>query len=127
MNDQKRLAYLAAKELPRPAVSASERVITLHEPDRTSGLPLMGALWQRKSTRQFEEQPLPTGQLSELLWAAAGVNRSHGGGRTAPSPHGETVVDVYAAPPFGLYRRRRTGSSPTQLGSSTASWPAASA
>jgi len=105
MSDLKRIPYQPVKGLlPRPAVGASERVIILPDPDRTSGMPLMGALWQRKSTREFEERPLPLQQLSELLWAAAGVNRAQGTGRTAPSPHGEPVVDVYVALPFGLYR-----------------------
>lgn len=105
MNDLKRLPYEPVKGLlPRPAVGVSERIITLPEPDRTSGMPLMGTLWLRKSTREFDQQPLPLKQLSELLWAAAGVNRSLGGGRTAPSPYGETVIDVYVALPAGLYR-----------------------
>ncbi|WP_026035389.1 nitroreductase family protein [Cupriavidus sp. BIS7] len=104
MNDLKRLPYQPLKALPRPAVGTSEQLIALPEPDRTSGLPLMGALWQRKSTRTFEEQALPPTLLSELLWAADGVNRPQGGGRTAPTPHGENVIDVYAALPSGLYR-----------------------
>ncbi|BDB29340.1 hypothetical protein Tamer19_31700 [Cupriavidus sp. TA19] len=105
MDELKRIPYHPIKDLlPRPASGTSERVIALPQPDRTNGLPLMGALWQRMSTREFDEQPLPLQQLSELLWAAAGVNRSQGGGRTAPSPHGEAVIDVYAALPAGLYR-----------------------
>jgi hypothetical protein len=104
MNELKRLPFQPVKALPRPAVGPSERIIALPEPDRTSGLPLMGALWQRKSTRKFDDQTLPPTRLSELLWAAAGVNRAQGAGRTAPSPHGENVIDVYAALPSGLYR-----------------------
>jgi len=105
MDELKRIPYQPIKDLlPRPATGTSERVIALPQPDRTNGLPLMGALWQRMSTREFDEQPLPLQQLSELLWAAAGVNRSQGGGRTAPSPHGEAGIDVYAALPAGLYR-----------------------
>ncbi|WP_143010716.1 nitroreductase family protein [Cupriavidus necator] len=74
MDELKRIPYQPIKDLlPRPASGTSERVIALPQPDRTNGLPLMGALWQRMSTREFDEQPLPLQQLSELLWAAAYV------------------------------------------------------
>jgi hypothetical protein len=87
MDELKRIPYQPIKRPaapPRPATGTSEQVIALLQPDRTNCLPLMGVLWQRMSTREFDEQPLPLQQLSEPLWAAAGVNRSHGGGRTAP-------------------------------------------
>lgn len=69
-----------------------------------SGLPLMQALALRQSGRDFAAAPLPLQTLSELLWAAAGINRPEHGGRTAPSAMNAQEVDVYVALPEGLYR-----------------------
>ena len=79
---------------------------TTHLPPANTrgGLPLMQALAQRQSLREFDPAPLPEQTLSDLLWAAAGINRSALGGRTAPSAMNAQEVDVYAALPTGLYR-----------------------
>jgi hypothetical protein len=66
--------------------------------------PLMQALQQRQSQRTFDPAPLDHQVLSDLLWAAAGVNRPGVGGRTAPSAMNAQEIDVYAALPGGLYR-----------------------
>ncbi len=44
------------------------------------GMPLMQALMQRQSLREFDPAPLSAQTLSNLLWAAAGVNRPQLGG-----------------------------------------------
>lgn len=75
----------------------------LPPPDRTGGLPLMAALGARRSQRDFSTAPLPDQELSNLLWAAFGINRAQGHGRTAPSAHDAQEVDVYLALPGGLY------------------------
>jgi SagB-type dehydrogenase family enzyme len=46
---------------------------------------------------------LPRGLLSNLLWAAYGINRPETGGRTAPSALNAQEIDVYVALPRGLY------------------------
>ncbi|HEX7689860.1 MAG TPA: nitroreductase family protein [Burkholderiaceae bacterium] len=71
-----------------------------HLPD----LPLQQALQARRSTRDFLPFELTPGQLSSLLWAAAGVNRRASGGRTMPSAHGWQEVDVYAVTAQGAWR-----------------------
>ena len=76
----------------------------LPAPHLGGGTVLMTALAQRKSVRAFASTPLSMQQLSELLWAADGVNRPEIHGRTAPSPHGLNVIDIYAALPEGVYR-----------------------
>jgi hypothetical protein len=68
------------------------------------GMPLMDALRQRQSQREFRAEPLAAQQLSDLLWAAAGINRASLGGRTAPSAMNAQEVELYAAMPQGLYR-----------------------
>ncbi len=59
--------------------------ILLHLPDVKRGLPVMTALEQRRSTREYSEKRLELQDLSDLLWAAVGVNRPESGKRTAPS------------------------------------------
>ncbi len=74
-------------------------------PAQTSGgLPLMDALQRRQSQREFRPEALTLQQLSDLLWAAAGINRAEHGGRTAPSAMNAQEVDLYVALPQGLYR-----------------------
>jgi nitroreductase len=88
----------------RPARGTASQSLALPPPGQAGGMPLMQALWQRQSQREFGTQPLPEPVLGELLWAAAGVNRPSLGGRTAPSAMNAQEVDVFAALPAGLYR-----------------------
>lgn len=55
----------------------------------------MEALKLRRSTRTHDERPLPPQVLSNLLWAAWGINRPDSGLRTAPSWRGRAHVDLY--------------------------------
>jgi SagB-type dehydrogenase family enzyme len=64
---------------------------------------LMSALKNRKSTRSFSSIPLPQQMLSDLLWAAFGVNRLDSGNRTAPSPMNTQEIEIYVAMANGLY------------------------
>jgi SagB-type dehydrogenase family enzyme len=87
---------------PRPATGNARATIKLPAPDKRGGLPLMQALAKRRSSREFTSKPLPPTVLSNLLWAAFGVNR-RGGGRTAPSAINAQEIDVYVALPGGAY------------------------
>ena len=89
---------------PKPASGDSEPVVALPPAEMTGGLPLMDALRMRHSERSFLPRALAPQMLSNLLWAACGVNRSAVGGRTAPSAMNAQEVDVYLAMPQGLYR-----------------------
>ena len=64
---------------------------------------LMLALKNRKSTRSFSSTPLPQQMMSDLLWAAFGVNRPDIGFRTAPSPMSSQEIEIYVATATGLY------------------------
>jgi SagB-type dehydrogenase family enzyme len=68
-----------------------------------TGRPLMHVLKERKSARAFSARMLPKRVLSNLLWAANGVNRSASGGRTAPSARNQQEIDVFVATAEGLY------------------------
>jgi SagB-type dehydrogenase family enzyme len=64
----------------------------------------MTALSKRRSTREFGETRIPGQVLSDLLWAAAGVNRQAEGKRTAPSARDRQEVDLYAVFAEGAFR-----------------------
>ncbi|MDD4052529.1 MAG: SagB/ThcOx family dehydrogenase [candidate division Zixibacteria bacterium] len=77
--------------------------IELPKPDMTGGKPLMQTLKDRHSTREFSSDTLPLPVLSDMLWAACGINRPEEGKRTAPSAMNWQEVDVYVATAHGLY------------------------
>jgi len=81
---------------------ASAQARVLPAPTKKGGMPLMQAIGLRRSTREFSTKKLPEQVLSDLLWAAYGVNRP-GGDRTAPSWRHIIVIDVYAAMEDGLW------------------------
>lgn len=89
---------------PTPLEFDVSKSIHLPTPVMTGGMPLMQALAARQSQRDFQATLLPQQTLSDLLWAAAGVNRAALGGRTTPSAMNSQEVDLYAALATGLYR-----------------------
>ncbi|MFA4839911.1 MAG: nitroreductase family protein, partial [Candidatus Neomarinimicrobiota bacterium] len=68
--------------------------IVLPVPQTTGGKPLMQALNLRQSMRNFSEKPLSLQTLSNLLWAANGINRPEIGKRTAPTAMNSQEIDV---------------------------------
>ncbi|MES2242799.1 MAG: SagB/ThcOx family dehydrogenase [Pseudomonadota bacterium] len=99
---------MMGKLRPQPALGNATALISLPPPDRQAGLPLMQALAQRQSCRDYKPDPLPLALLSGLLWAACGVNRTDGG-RTAPSALNAQEIDIYVALPEGAYRYDAAG------------------
>jgi nitroreductase len=86
-----------------PALAAKEpEAIALPPPRSKGGLPLIEALALRRSTRAYSDRPLPSQVLSDLLWAAFGVNRPSGD-RTVPYWRHIMVIDVYAATADGVW------------------------
>jgi len=83
--------------------SVNAQDITLPEPHRTGGMPLMQALNERHSTRTFTNENLSQQQLSDLMWAAWGYNRKDENKRTAPSSRDFQEIDVYVSMASGLY------------------------
>jgi hypothetical protein len=81
--------------------------IALLKPDTDGGKSVMAALWDRKTIRSMSDKPLPPQMLSNLLWAAFGVNRPKGPGgatgRTAASASNSQEIDLYVALPEGVY------------------------
>jgi nitroreductase len=84
---------LHSLDLPRPVVKRDKA--------------LFKALKQRKTIREISNKRLSLQVLSNLLWAAAGVNRKKGPfgipGRTAASASNSQEIDIYVAMEAGIY------------------------
>jgi SagB-type dehydrogenase family enzyme len=87
---------------PKPAQGDASKTIALPAPRKEGGMPLMEAISKRRSDREFASTELTLPTLSNLLWAAYGVNRPEGG-RTAPSALNAQELDLYVALPSGAY------------------------
>jgi len=87
------------------AVAAEQQLTSqqLPAPQTDSGRPLMQVLKERSTSRSFSARKLPLQVLSNLLWAAFGVNRPESGHRTAPSAKDRQEIDIYVAMAEGLY------------------------
>ncbi len=86
--------FVAAAQLPPP--------VDLPKPKLESTATLVSALKARRTSRDFSRAPLPPQALSDLLWAACGVNRPDGR-RTAPTAKNWQEIDVYVVLPEGAY------------------------
>lgn len=86
-----------------PGKLSAQEVIQLLPPQTDGGMPLMKALKNRKTSREFAGKDLSSQQLSNLLWAACGINRADEKKRTAPSAMNYQEVDVYIATAKGLF------------------------
>jgi len=77
--------------------------IPLSDPVKQGGKPLMQALNDRHSSRNFTEQELSPRQLADMLWAANGINRPDGR-RTAPSARNKQEIEIYITTARGSYQ-----------------------
>lgn len=86
-----------------PSLAATDSTVRELPPPRTEGgKPLIQTLRMRRSIREYSDRPLPAQVLSDLLWAAFGINRPSGD-RTAPYWRHILVIDVYAAMADGVW------------------------
>ena len=95
-------AVLAA--VPGLAMAQTPPPLELPAPRASGGKPLIDALKQRRSTREYADRPLPAQLLSDLLWAAFGVNRPASGDRTAPSWRHAVEIGIYVTTADGVWR-----------------------
>lgn len=86
-----------------PDKLSAQEVTQLLPPQTDGGMPLMKALKNRKTSREFAGKDLSAQQLSNLLWAACGINRADEKKRTAPSAMNYQEVDVYVTTAKGLF------------------------
>ena len=94
---------IASLFLPALLVAQELKPLELPKPQMSGGMPLMEALKARRSTRTFKPDPLPAPVLSNLLWAAFGINRPESGKRTAPSAMNWQENDIYVFLAGGVY------------------------
>ena len=83
--------------------AGEDKLVHLPDPQADGGRPLMQVLKDRSSSRSFSSEKLPAQTLSNLLWAAFGINRPDTGKRTAPSAMDRREIDIYVATDEGLY------------------------
>lgn len=79
-----------------------DSTINLPNPEIKGGMPLMEALNNRKTARSFQKGEVSKQLLSNLLWAACGVNRENGK-RTAPTALNWQEIDVIVSIKDGLF------------------------
>jgi nitroreductase len=96
-------ALLSSAVLAAMPGAARAETIQLPPPQTEGGLPLMQALKKRQSSREYSDRELPLQTLSNLLWAAWGVNRAETGLRTAPSSHDFMDIDIFVATAKGVW------------------------
>jgi nitroreductase len=96
------LASAALAAVPPFAATQKLKPIALPPPRSEGGMPLINALKLRHSTREFSDRLLPPQTLSDLLWAAFGINRPNGY-RTAPCARYIIVIDIYVAMVDGVW------------------------
>jgi SagB-type dehydrogenase family enzyme len=91
-----------ARSISQTAGAVQPDTIKLNLPELDKGISIMQALKKRKTQRDITDKKLTLQQLSDLLWAADGVNRPDGK-RTAPAAMAIYCVDIYAVLPEGVY------------------------
>ena len=82
-------------------IQISAQDISLPEPQKTGGMPLMEALSKRSTCREFSPAEIDNQTLSNLLWAAWGFNRPDK--RTAPSANNKQELELYVVKKSGAY------------------------
>lgn len=76
-------------------LAAELQAIKLNPPDLKRGLPFMEALAAKASAREFSEKELSPQDLSDLLWAADGINRPAENKSTASSAMNAHDIRIY--------------------------------
>lgn len=81
--------------------------VVLPQPEKEGGKSVLASLAERKTNRSISSRELPIQVISNLLWAAFGVNRETAAfgkkGRTAPSASNSQEIDLYVALAAGVY------------------------
>jgi nitroreductase len=88
--------------LPLIMMGQKAEIISLPDADKTGGMPLMEALNERHSSREYSAKNLSDQQIADMLWAAWGVNRDNGK-HTAPSSRNKQEMEVYMSTADGLF------------------------
>lgn len=85
-------------------VAAAQEVRPLPKPDKKAKMTLFQALDRRESVREYSDREIPERTLSNLLWAACGINRPGQGRITAPSAINAQDITVYVCRQDGAWK-----------------------
>lgn len=101
------LPAIAVLGVPKINLDQELQPIQLPKPEKDGGKSVLASIQERKTIRSISPDPLPLQMLSDLLWAAFGVNRPEGlrgkPGRTAASASNSQEIDLYVALPHGVF------------------------
>lgn len=99
-----------AKRNPEPiarGVASDHTPIVLPKPRLSHGRTLASSLRLRRTTREISDEALSSQTLSNVLWAAFGVNRNNAPfgltGRTAASASNSQEIEIYVVMAGGTY------------------------
>lgn len=96
------LTSAAVAAAPAFAVAQGSTLRDLPPPRSEGGQSLTAALKLRRSIREYSDRLLRAQVLSDLLWAAFGINRPSGD-RTAPYWRHVMVIDIYLTMADGVW------------------------
>jgi SagB-type dehydrogenase family enzyme len=100
---KKLICFLVFATILQSLYGQELKSIALNPPDKTRGLPVMQAFEKRASASAFSSDKLKLKDLSDLLWAADGINRPELKKRTAPSAMNAQDIDLYVFMEEGIY------------------------
>lgn len=83
-------------------IFAQEQILPV--PRKTGGATLREALEKRCTSRNFTGEEISAQQISDLLYAACGINRKDDGKLTIPTARNVQDLVVYAATKQGIFR-----------------------
>ena len=97
------LSTVAATAPPQRVLRRAPQAIALPPPAMAGGKSLMQSLKDRQSIREYADRALSNQDLSNILWAAWGVNRTKDDGRTAPRWRDAYLLDIYVIRADGVW------------------------
>ncbi len=97
------ISALCCMALAVPVSASADALVELPAPQKTGGLTVPEALAKRHVERSFDSRPLSLQEVSNILWAACGVNREDDR-LTVPTAMNRQRIAVYAVLPDGVYR-----------------------
>lgn len=85
------------------ALHSQDSIIQLPKPKMYGGDSIMNCLKHRGSKREYSSKEIPLQMLSDLLWAANGINRPDEKKRTAPTARNWQDIELYVVIKSGVY------------------------
>ncbi|MBQ3346298.1 MAG: nitroreductase family protein [Synergistaceae bacterium] len=96
------------------AFAAEGETVKLPDPEKSGGIPVIEAIAQRQSAGDFVDTELTLQEMSNLLWAAGGINRDNGKLTFATAMNTQDMV-IFAFTKSGVFRYNPDGHSITKV------------